>query len=360
MPCALCSVSERCDESSFHLVPATADMGEVLSGVLAEHNIVFERQRNLITLAGPGDHARVVALLRQVLSGPERQAVSVLSANGHEFPFPRPLDDWWRVFETGWFEDAMARSRFVTWFQPIVDSGERRVVAHECLIRLPLGRVYGGREIVETARVRAETRAFDSHVRSLSIRSAAAQSKDGVYFVNFAPSAIYNPESCLEATMQSVKEAGLQPENIVFEAVQSGLVRDIPHLRRIADYLRRNGFGFSLDDVGIGTESFQLVRDIQPDYIKLDRSLVRNVEHPTYAATIRRLVELADRFGAVPIAKGVETAQTMEDLWLLGLQCMQGYLFGRPGPRISAPDRDLFNLAQALDQTAVPELVAVN
>lgn len=345
MSCILCAVREDCKETSLHLLPATEDMGQLLAGVLDEHGIPFTRRRNLFELADPGEKGRLVSLLRQVLSEPERQAVSVLSgspsAEGGDFPRTQPLDEWWRIHQTAWFSEALAKNRFEIWFQPIVDTacdtGSGRILAHECLIRLTGGRIYNGGEILDAARIRNEIHAFDSHARSLSIRSAARQSTHGKYFVNFMPSSIYNPELCMKSTMTALEESVLKPENIVFEVVESDRVRDVSHLRRICDYYRRHGFAFALDDVGTGANSLQMVCDLRPDYIKLDKSLIAGIEQPMYAATIRKLVELAGQFGVTTIAEGVEQVRTMENLWLLGVQFMQGYLFGRPEPSLHHP-----------------------
>jgi EAL domain-containing protein (putative c-di-GMP-specific phosphodiesterase class I) len=296
----------------------------------------------------------VVALLRQVLSEPERQAVSVFRSDGREFPRAQTLDDWWRLFQTEWFATALHEDRFTTWFQPIVDTNRHRVLAHECLIRLENGRIYNGSEIVDAARLRGEIHAFDSYARRLAIRSAARQSPAGIYFVNFIPSSIYNPEYCMKSTMQALNASGMSPANVVFEVVESDMATDTAHLRRICDYYRGEGFAFALDDVGTGTNSLQMVCDLQPNYVKLDKSLTQNVEQPMYAATIRKLVELADQFGVTVIAEGVERTQTMENLWLLGVECMQGYLFGRPAPEIGPGERDLTNLAHALKRDKAP------
>ncbi|MES1260402.1 MAG: EAL domain-containing protein [Acidobacteriota bacterium] len=356
MSCALCSVRDRSrrdnEDSGFYLLAATPAMGQLLAGILAEHHVIFERHRDLFLLVSPHgrsprDYRRIVALLRQVLSEPEREAVGAFTGNGTQFPAPRPLDEWWRVFETGWFDRALTEDRFLTWFQPIVDTASQRVIAHECLIRLCAGRVYSGAEIVDAAMVRNEIHRFDAYARSLAIRSAGGQSRDATYFVNFLPASIYNPDLCLKSTLRALEESGLQPRNFVFEVVESELVRDAAHLRRICDYYRSHGFGFALDDVGTGAHSLQMVCELQPDYVKLDKSLVQNAERPTYAATIRKLVELADRFGVTVIAEGVERTQVMENLWLLGVQCMQGYLFGHPGPRLSTPDADPVNPAHS-------------
>ena len=84
-----------------------------------------------------------------------------------------------------------------------------------------------------------------------------------------------------------------------------------------------------------------MVCDLHPDYIKLDKSLIEKVEQPMYAATIRKLVELAGQFGVGVIAEGVEKPETMENLWLLGVTRMQGYFFGRPLPRITRQTTDI-------------------
>jgi EAL domain-containing protein (putative c-di-GMP-specific phosphodiesterase class I) len=327
-------------------------MGVLLTDVLDEHGIEFRRRRNLFEVTGPGERTRLVSLLRQVLSEPERQAVSVLNGplagalgkDTGDFPRAQPIDEWWRIHQTDWFSEALAKDRFEIWFQPIVNTAVEarpdRLLAHECLIRLNAGRMHNGGEIVDAARTRNEIHAFDSYARSLSIRSAARQSPlyTGKFFVNFMPSSIYNPEFCMKSTMATLAESGLTPRDIVFEVVESDRVRDPSHLRRICDYYRRHGFAFALDDVGTGANSLQMVCDLRPDYIKLDKSLISNIEQPMYAATIRKLVELAAQFGVLVIAEGVEQVQTMENLWLLGVQYMQGYLFGRPAPRVTNPD----------------------
>jgi EAL domain-containing protein (putative c-di-GMP-specific phosphodiesterase class I) len=333
-------------------------MSDRLAEILTEHQVAFERRnerrKGVIAIVGPQDHSRVAALLRHMLSEPERRAVSVFSGDGSEFPVPRLLDEWWRVHETAWFTEALAENRFVTWFQPIIDTAHHGLAGHECLIRLPYGRAYSGAEILDAAWVRDEMHTFDAYARSLAIRSAARQSTAGTYFVNFMPSSIYNPELCLRTTLQTLQESGLQPHNIVFEVVESELVRDRAHLHRICDFYRNHGFGLALDDVGTAPHSLQLVRDMQPDFVKLHKTLVRNVESPLYAATVRKLVEISDRRGISVVAKGVERTHEMEDLWLLGVLYMQGYLFGRPGPDLAMPQTDLVRLAEALHPIFAP------
>lgn len=265
----------------------------------------------------------------------------------------------------GWFGEALTNDRFETWFQPIVDTNLHRVVAHECLIRLNSGCICNGSEIVDAARARGQIHAFDSHARRLAIRSAAGQTTDssGLYFINFMPAAICSPEHCLTSTFAALTDSGKDPAGIVLEAVESDSAQDTPHLFGIRDYCRRAGVGFALDNLGTALSCPQLIRDLRPDFIKLDRTLASHIEQPKYASTVRKLVEVASQVGAIVIAEGIEKPETMENFWLLGVQWMQGYFFGHPAPRIArqtfAPasgaredlhmtDPDLINLSHAL------------
>src|SRR5690349_13992766 len=84
---------------------------------------------------------------------------------------------------TQWFERALAENRFEMWFQPIVDTTNGNILAHECLIRLSDDRLYNGGEIVDAARLRREIQSFDAYARRLAIHSAADESRTGLYFV---------------------------------------------------------------------------------------------------------------------------------------------------------------------------------
>ena len=106
-------------------------------------------------------------------------------------------------------------------------------------------------------------------------------------------------------------------------------------MQRICDYYRSEGLRFALDDVGMGSSSLRMICDLRPDFIKLDKCLISHIEQPLYAASIRKLVELAEQFGIGVIGEGVEIIHTMENLWLLGVKSMQGYFFGRPAQHIS-------------------------
>lgn len=290
-----------------------------------------------------------------------------------------------RQSRTAWFDKAFAEDRFETWYQPIVDTSGQILAGHECLIRYaspaasdasrhhtdePNGRLYKAVEILEAARTRNDIRTFDSYARVLAVRSASLQKHlSGVnspFFVNFLPGAMHEPELTMQPVLETLETSGLRPADFVFEAVEADLVGDSARLRRIQSFMKHLGFGFALDNVGIGVNPMQGVSDLRPDFIKIDKNVVWNVEQPVYAATVRKLVEMSEDLGVQVIATGVHRKHMMENLWLLGVKVMQGYIFGRPLPSVvrtidsaaveaQLAESDLSQLARALSPSSVAD-----
>jgi EAL domain-containing protein (putative c-di-GMP-specific phosphodiesterase class I) len=201
----------------------------------------------------------------------------------------------------------------MTWFQPIVDTFEHRILAYECLFR-------------QEGDISRDAKA--SQFRSLAIHSAARQTRRGLFFFSLVPASASDAGLDMHSTVQAIFESGMKPANVVFEVVESDLLRDPVHSHFIREYLRSNGFGFALSSAGIGTgaDPFQAVADFDPDYINLDRS--------ASAPAIGKLVGMAEESGARVVAEGVDSFRTVENLWLLGVRFMQGHLFGEPALHI--------------------------
>jgi len=198
-------------------------------------------------------------------------------------------------------------------FQPIVDTFEHRILAHKCLIRLN-----------------------DDLVKA--IHSIARQAPQGLYFLKLLPASIDDPALDMSSVIEAVCDSGMKPENLVFEVAEADLARDPAHSHRIREYLRRRGFGFALSRAGLGAgaDSFQAACDFEPDYINLDRRLIRNFDLPVCAPAISKLVQIAEKSGARVVAEGVDRGRMLENLWLLGVRLMQGHLFGDASPHLAA------------------------
>ena len=91
----------------------------------------------------------------------------------------------------------------------------------------------------------------------------------------------------MASTLQAMENTHLRPSDIVFEVVECERLSDPKHLSRIVDFYREKGFAVALDDVGTGSNSLQMMSEIQPDFIKLRLEL----RSPIGLKTIQKLSE---------------------------------------------------------------------
>ncbi len=233
-----------------------------------------------------------------------------------------------------WLAEVLRDDRLETHFQPIVSAADPgRVFAYECLIRGvdDAGKLIPPRDLFAAARSADLLFHLDRSARLCAIRSAAVRNVRTRLFLNFNPSSIYTPAYCLKTTFRAVEAAGLSPEQVVFEVVESDEVRDTKHLLNILSTYREAGFKVALDDVGAGYSSLSLLTQLRPDFMKLDMGLVRGVDLDPYKAQVAgKLLEMAQGLGVRTIVEGVETPG--EQAWAVaaGADYAQGYLFARP------------------------------
>lgn len=119
--------------------------------------------------------------------------------------------------------------------------------------------------------------------------------------------------------------------SLVFELDEQVLQHQRVAGKRLLDMIRRCGARSAVSRFGQGYGSFQLLRELKPDYIKLDGQLVRQLEEDsTSQQFVRMIVDLAQRMGCNVIAEGVETGEQKQLLESMHIDGIQGYLVARP------------------------------
>jgi EAL domain-containing protein (putative c-di-GMP-specific phosphodiesterase class I) len=114
-------------------------------------------------------------------------------------------------------------------------------------------------------------------------------------------------------------------------------VKDVDHLRRIIAVYRAQGLSTAIDDFGAGYAGLALLAELQPDILKIDMALVRNIDQSAIKRTIvASVVALTREIGIVPLAEGIETIGELDVIRSLGIDLCQGYLLGRPSTEIIA------------------------
>ncbi|MCS4279011.1 EAL domain-containing protein [Stenotrophomonas rhizophila] len=213
-------------------------------------------------------------------------------------------------------------------FQPIVDVHAQKVFAHDALVRGPAGEPASS----VLSRITAENRySFDQACREKAIRIAASLDLRSHLSINFLPNAIYRPEVCIRSTLQAADQHRFPVERIIFETVEGERVSDGKWLAEILSEYKRIGFKTAIDDFGAGFAGLNLLADFQPDMVKLDMALIRDIDRsPSRRAIVAGVVSMCEQLSVDVIAEGIETDDEAHCLSDLGIRLMQGYWFGRP------------------------------
>ncbi len=232
------------------------------------------------------------------------------------------------------FDFAMA-------FQPIVDCETGDVFAYEALVRGPNGE--SAAEVLAQV-TEANRYAFDQQCRVAAIKGAVEAGildTQARLSINFLPNAVYSPVACIQLTLQTAREVGFPTERLIFELTENEEIEDVAHTQRIIETYRQMGFGIAVDDFGAGHAGLGLLARIQTDYLKLDMELIRGIDAcDRRRVIVEGMVRIAKRLGITLIAEGIETAEELTTLSLLGIRYIQGFYFAQPAFR-ALPEIDL-------------------
>lgn len=221
---------------------------------------------------------------------------------------------------------AMAGTALQIVYQPIYRLRTGALAGMECLSRFDpqsarspsqwfeLAEEVGMRQDLELAALRKALRTFDHF-------------PEWVYFgLNASPQTVLSG-----ALADTLAEADLN--RIVLEITEHAIVADYAPLVEALAPLRARGLRLAIDDAGAGYASMRHIVNLQPDFIKLDLSLTRNVDKdPSRRALAKALVSFAEEIGSRIIAEGIETPAELDLLRRLGVETGQGYLLSQPVP----------------------------
>lgn len=139
-------------------------------------------------------------------------------------------------------------------------------------------------------------------------------------------------------------------ERIVIEVTEHSIVLDYPDFSKACNDLRSHGIRLAIDDVGAGYSSFRHILELDPDIIKLDLSITRNIDSDNKRyAFATSVCAFAKAIACEVIAEGVETLEELHVLKDLGIDKAQGYFIGKPMEAKSAscfPDAGLIHAHQ--------------
>ena len=211
--------------------------------------------------------------------------------------------------------------------QPIVSPDSFKVVAYEALLRTRDQTLRDPGAVLSAATQLGQLPAVGRVVRARAAELMPSLPADTLLFINVNPIDLLD-----ERLFQRADALSAFAERIVLEITERSSLEHVPDVRSRVTALKRLGYRIALDDMGAGYAGLTSFAVLQPQYVKIDMSLVRDVDQdPIKQTLIRTLVGLARDLRIDVIAEGVETAHERQCLTALGVELLQGYLFARPG-----------------------------
>lgn len=221
-------------------------------------------------------------------------------------------------------------------FQPIVSMVDGSIYAHEALIRGPRGMpLHMPDALLKAAKKEGLLVDFEIACVDSALRKWSALEEPGRLFLNLSASALLGMfrARSMESQLDSLKKFGIQPRMLVIEITEHERVSDIVQLVEVVQQIHSMGAVLALDDFGDGRSSLRLWSELQPDIVKIDKYFTMDLSrHAKKVQTLRALIQIAEIFGTVLVAEGIETENDLRVVRDLGIGLGQGYFMGRPDP----------------------------
>lgn len=211
-------------------------------------------------------------------------------------------------------------------FQPIVEASTARIIGFEALLRSDEPSLPHPVAVLEAAKRLGQLETVGRAMRDRVAEMFTGGERPELLFVNLHIADLLDPHLLSPNSALS----RLAPQ-VVLEITERSALDSITDVASRIASLRELGYRVAIDDLGAGYSGLTTFALIEPDFIKLDMGLIRNIDQrPMNQRIVRTVVALCADMNKAAVVEGVETMAEYETLRDLGCELFQGYLFGRP------------------------------
>jgi EAL domain-containing protein (putative c-di-GMP-specific phosphodiesterase class I)/GGDEF domain-containing protein len=242
--------------------------------------------------------------------------------------------------------DMLVNRRLNVQFQAIVHLNSGQVFGYEALMRVPQSGVLRRPGALMSVADRARLISWvDIACQEICFTRASQTGIKAHLFLNMDAEGLDFVHETERTLAYRAAESRISPRQIVLELTERQTVEDFPRLAHYIQELRDQGFKIAIDDAGAGYSSLHTIAELRPDFVKIDRSLVRSIENSgTRRALLSTLNRYAMQIGAAVIAEGIETRDELAVVMEIGVTYGQGYLLSRPNDGFRSLRREIRDL----------------
>jgi EAL domain-containing protein (putative c-di-GMP-specific phosphodiesterase class I) len=213
-------------------------------------------------------------------------------------------------------------------YQPIVRWSTRCVYGFEALVRSREASLPDPYSLFDAADRLNAHQALGRAIRTRVIEPIDDLDLGQALFVNIHANELLD-DSLFDETSPLARHAS----RVVIEITERDALDGVKDARGRVQRLKDRGFRIAIDDLGAGYAGLASFAVLEPDLVKIDMSLVRNVHlEPAKRKLVRAIVSLSADLGMAVVAEGVETPEERDVLIDQGCDLLQGFYFARPGP----------------------------
>ncbi|AMP39403.1 phosphodiesterase [Ralstonia solanacearum] len=217
-------------------------------------------------------------------------------------------------------------------FQPIFHLSTSEVLGYEALLRGPAGSaIESPAALFALARDAGNAIALEIAAAQIAIHAFSSLRLPGKLFLNFSAEAMRRLLEARARLLYTIADHDLHPSRIVFELTEQSPIDDLPAFARELSVMRDFGLQCALDDFGTGNANLNLLIELAPDFVKLDKYFVHDIAtHPAKLDVARSLQQILKSAATSIIAEGLETEDELSVVRDLGIRFGQGFFLGRP------------------------------
>jgi EAL domain-containing protein (putative c-di-GMP-specific phosphodiesterase class I) len=231
------------------------------------------------------------------------------------------------------FRELMTGRKLRAVYQPVMDIRKKAVLGYEALIRGPLGSDLETPDVLFAA---AREAGLELELENLCLETIFAHLphavKEAKLFVNASSKFLAHSVFLDDRNLANIKRCHSQ---VVMEISEKEGIWDYATFREVLVRLRSSGLQIAIDDAGSGYSGLESILQMRPEYIKVANSIVHSLHQETIKREIiTALASLGRQIESSIVAEGIEHPDELRSLLELGVNYGQGYLLGRPRPRI--------------------------
>ncbi|WP_442595956.1 EAL domain-containing protein [Neobacillus sp. D3-1R] len=216
--------------------------------------------------------------------------------------------------------------------QPIIDLETSEIKAWEMLTRGPSGTVLESPlQLFSVARQTGLLYELEMIVLEKTLEQIKASGSYHDFFINFTPLTLGNSRFVRDVKKLLTKFKSISPSQITIEITERDSIEEIKDFVYNIKILRTMGFRIAVDDTGSGYASLNTISEVMPDIIKIDRSVIQNIDkNSVKESMLKGLLLVAKETGSLVVAEGIENAEEALVLSRNKVDLAQGFFYARP------------------------------